>query len=144
VTAGPLDVQAIADRLAAQVAALRRVVVTQSLAEVQEGQIASPQASVLLATETGAPRAAGSGANRQRVTATVGIVLALEQYPTDRGTPGTELGALVTATRTALLSWRPPGADSSLQFVTGRAITTGTGLALWVESYRCEYWITTP
>lgn len=140
---GPFDIQVVIDRLAAQVPHFRMVESAVNLAAFQDANVKPPAAFVLLGTEQGGPRQGGSGIYRQRVTATIGVAIAVQAYGQEAGAAGNdELADLIRRTRAALLNWLPTGAETVIEFVTGQSLgLTNDALSIWLERYRCDYWI---
>jgi hypothetical protein len=141
---GPLPLQPIVDRIRAQVPALAQVERGLDLGAVQGATIAPPAAFVLQGTESAIPRTGASdGRLRQRITATIGVVVAVQAYGTGAGAyASTSLETLLASVRGALLNWRPTGADSILEFAGGQTLGVSTdGLAMWLDRFRCDYWI---
>ena len=140
---GPFDIQVVIDRLAAKVAQFRMIESAANLAAFQQATLKPPAAFVLLGTEQAGPRQGGSGIYRQRVTATIGVAIAVQAYGQEAGAAGnTELHDLINRTREALLNWTPDGAMTVLELVGGQSLgLSNDGLSIWLERYRCDYWI---
>lgn len=137
---GPFDVLPLRQLLRDSVPALVEVYAVGTLAEAQQSQMPAPSAFVLLADEQAQPRAGGSGVYRQRVTATVGVLLALPYFGAE-ASQGPETRAVIQACRQALVGHRPAGAETVLQLTSGRLIGEQQSALLWLERYRCDYWI---
>lgn len=139
----PFGIQGVIDRLTAKVVQFRMIEPAVNLQAVQAATIKTPAAFVLLGTEQGGQRQGTSGVYRQRVTATIGVAIAVQAYGSETGATGNdELADLITRTREALLNWTPPDAMTVLEFVSGQSLgLSNDGMSLWLERYRCDYWI---
>lgn len=141
---GPLDLLPLRDRLRANVPEFADVFAVGSLTEAQSASMPVPCAFVLLAEEQAQPRAGGSGGRfQQRVTATVGVLLALPYYAAEQSA-GPSVRPFITATRAALVGHKPDGAETVLQLAGGRMVGQQDSALLWLDRYRVDYWIQTP
>lgn len=141
---GPLDVRPLRDRLRSNVPQLADVFAVGSVAEAQASAMPVPCAFVLLVEEQAQPRAGGSGGRyQQRVAATVGVLLALPYYASEQ-TGGPSVRDYIEAVRLALIGHKPDGAETVLQLAGGRMVGQQDSALLWLERFRCDYWIQTP
>ncbi len=142
-TTGPFPTSPVAERLRASVPAFNVVGEAASVALAQAGQAPAPCAYVVLGTEQGGQRLGGSVAYRQRVAATVGVLIGVRVYGDEAGgAAAPELVDLTRATRAALLGWKPAGAETAFEFADARLLAMDENATVWwLERFRCDYWI---
>lgn len=144
-TFGPFSTDSIQDRIRDQVTSLRAVQGMADLANLANPdlQVPAPCAFVLLGDElAGELQGASGGVYRQRVTARIGVVLAVRLYGGDASALDGEIRPYLQAVRTACLNWRPTDALTVLEFENGRLLRQDQdGLAWWIDTYACDYWM---
>jgi hypothetical protein len=147
VNVGPFDVAAIATRLRAEVGAFLMVGQRGDLAQLgTDAPLPAPAAFVLVASESAVGgRIGGASGGRlvQRVTCTVAVLIAAEQFRPNEEQPFTALPALIAASRAALLGFQPSGAESPLELESGRVLEDQPDRVLWLDTYRLSYFLDT-
>lgn len=102
-----------------------------------------PQVFVVLAQETGAPRATGApgAAARQLVTVHFGVTLAVRNYRDNRGSAATEdLTAMLGQIREALIGWVPPlPAARDCQFIQGKVLDYDANVLVWADVFQTQH-----
>ncbi|MDH0290585.1 hypothetical protein N7414_15785 [Pseudomonas sp. GD04087] len=140
----PFDHRLVIERLRAALPALREVGTAADFKAVQRLQdFPTPAAYVLLAEETGEPKAAGNstGPARQRVGAMFGVVLAVRSYRYDQlADAADDLRSILDQVRGALVGWVPDlPLGRGVQFVTGKVLDSDDTTLLWGEIYSTQH-----
>lgn len=129
-------------RLQSQVAALKLVAgAAEFQAASESNPIATPAAYVLrLSEKAGAQE--GMAKVIQRVAAEIGIVIVLRNVADPKGAAAdSDLDALRSAVRTALLGWAAPACDA-FEYGAGGLLAFRDGHLWWQDSYQTAYTIT--
>lgn len=142
---GPFDIAPVVARLKAQITALRSVQGAAEFAAAVKATTAppTPSAYVLLAKENGAPSQPASEIAIQAHEARFGVVLAVRNYQVAQlgAAQADSLSALVTATRTALVGWKPAGYDGRrIEWRSGSVLSYDAATVWWQEIFLTTYW----
>ena len=91
----------------------------------------------LLRKRTRQPRLHARG--RQRVDVTFTVVYAVKNVASVKGRGNAQaLAPLKSATRTALIGWRPNGAEALVGFVSGQQLAFRQGWQWWADNFKTQ------
>lgn len=131
----------VINRLRDRVTALRSIAGAADLRTAQSELKRAPAAWVFLAAER-------AGANEtvqvvsQRVAATFGVLLAVQNVSDAHGAAARDdLEAVRANVRTALLAWPPDADHEPCVFRTGRLLAFGDQVLWWVDEYETSYYV---
>lgn len=102
----------------------------------------TPSAYVVLAKETGQPKAAGNTGAKQRqlVDVVFGVVIAVRNYRRDTSERAGSLDEILNSVRSSILGWTP---DLPLarpcQLVNGEPLDSNDSTILWGEVYSTQH-----
>lgn len=141
---GPFPVAEVITRLQQQVPLLREIGSCADLeTALQQRPRALPAAYVVLREQGSEPRGATGGVLVQQVEVSVCVVLYVQNYAAQHtgSAARTDMDALLTAQRTALLNWRPTSFPSAhpLSLRANRDETYAGGNLVAQEIYRSHY-----
>jgi hypothetical protein len=127
-------IDAIRDRLQAQVAAFRSVRTTADLGSLVDGgqRHQLPAAFVHPVADRARPNTLTSGAVMQRLVREAGVLVVVATTGPERSAEPIE--PLLEAERAALLGWAPPGMEP-LHLAGGEVVRIAGGTAMWLERW---------
>lgn len=107
-------------------------------AAAEANPTAGPAVFVFMATEAGQDVSL-TGRARQRVDVTFTVVYAVKNVASVKGRGNAQaLAPLKSATRTALIGWRPNGAEALVGFVSGQQLAFRQGWQWWADNFKTQ------
>lgn len=141
-------IQRLRDQLApAGTGMLRHVAGAAEYAALQAPppQARQPAAFVIPLSEVGGPNTLAAGPVRQRITATVGVVLLVTVLRDPRGEAAAfALGPIYAAVRGVLVGWQPSAAHDPMEFRRGRLIDISEGTLAWQDEFETSITVRFP
>lgn len=99
-------------------------------------QARQPAAFVLPLAEVAGPNGLATGPVRQRITATIGVVLLATSLRDPRGEAAADqLGPLCAALRAALIGWQPTVEHDPIEFRRGALVDITEGTLAWQDQF---------
>lgn len=132
-------IEQIIARIKAQIPPLKLVGEAADFQAAAESNPATgPAAFVFMATEAGQDVSL-TGRARQRVDVTFTVVYAVKNVASVKGRGNAQaLAPLKSATRTALIGWRPNGAEALVGFVSGQQLAFRQGWQWWADNFKTQ------
>lgn len=108
-------------------------------------QARQPAAYVLPLGEVAGANGLAAGPVRQRITATLGLVLLVTNLRDPRGQASADmLAPLLAAARGALVGWQPSAEHDPMEFRRGRLIDISEGTLAWQDEFETSITVRFP
>jgi hypothetical protein len=112
---------------------VRAIGAAADLASVQPNTRTTPSIFVIPATAAAEPNRMDT-VNRQRVTLTMSVILAISNYR-DQGAANTDLDGLWGAVQAALILWEPSSGYSPVEYEGGNLFQYDDSTLWWADRY---------
>lgn len=136
-----MRVQPWIDRIRASIPDLREVLGSAELAAVQDSYRSTPSAWVIAIDEV-AQDSSLISTTAQRVTARMGVILAVRNARDPRGEAGhDDLETLRDALKTALLGWAPTVEHDPATYVSGSLLKLTDATLWWQDEFQTTFYL---